>query len=200
MVDSLKIEPASRLNGTIDIPGDKSISHRSIMFASLANTPVKITNFLEGEDCLSTIDCFRKLGVAITREGDTVTVNGNGMNGLKESREVLNAGNSGTTLRLMMGILSAQPFLTLFEGDASLSKRPMQRIIKPLSQMGAHIRASQGGRTLPLAVLPAKQFHSMDYESPVASAQVKSAILLAGLCSRTPVSVNEPHISRDHSE
>ncbi len=194
------IKPSKQLLGTIDIPGDKSISHRSIMFASLSNTEVTITNFLEGEDCLSTIDCFRKLGVEITRDHDTVKVKGNGLHGLIEPREVLDAGNSGTTLRLMMGILSAQPFFSVFTGDHSLAKRPMGRIIKPLSLMGAQIRARANDRNIPLAIMPTEGLHSLDYESPVASAQVKSAILLAGLCAGTKVSVNEPHISRDHTE
>lgn len=194
------IKPAKKLTGIIDIPGDKSISHRSIMFAGLSNTEVTITNFLEGEDCLSTIDCFRKLGVAITRGDGTVTVKGNGLHGLVESTEVLNAGNSGTTLRLMMGILAAQPFFTVFTGDSSLSKRPMGRVITPLTKMGAQIRARANDRNLPLAIMPSSGLTTLAYESPVASAQVKSSILLAGLCAGIPVSVNEPHISRDHTE
>lgn len=194
------IKPMKKLRGVIDIPGDKSISHRSIMFAGLSNTEVTITNFLEGEDCLSTIDCFRKLGVTIERTDGTVTVKGNGLHGLTEPTEVLDAGNSGTTLRLMMGILSAQPFFSVFTGDASLTKRPMGRIIKPLSLMGAKIRARANDANIPLAILPSEGLHAIDYESPVASAQVKSSILLAGLCAGVPVSVNEPHISRDHTE
>lgn len=196
----LTIKPTKKLRGVIDIPGDKSISHRSIMFAGLSNTEVTITNFLEGEDCLSTIDCFRKLGVAIERTAGTVTVKGNGLHGLTEPTEVLDAGNSGTTLRLMMGILSAQPFFSVFTGDASLTKRPMGRIIKPLGLMGAKIRARANDSNIPLAIMPSEGLHTLDYESPVASAQVKSSILLAGLCAGIPVSVNEPHISRDHTE
>lgn len=196
----LTIKPTKKLCGVIDIPGDKSISHRSIMFAGLSNTEVTITNFLEGEDCLSTIDCFRKLGVAIERTAGTVTVKGNGLHGLTEPTEVLDAGNSGTTLRLMMGILSAQPFFSVFTGDASLTKRPMGRIIKPLGLMGAKIRARANDSNIPLAIMPSEGLHTLDYESPVASAQVKSSILLAGLCAGIPVSVNEPHISRDHTE
>lgn len=196
----LTIKPTKKLRGVIDIPGDKSISHRSIMFAGLSNTEVTITNFLEGEDCLSTIDCFRKLGVAIERTAGTVTVKGNGLHGLTEPTEVLDAGNSGTTLRLMMGILSAQPFFSVFTGDASLTKRPMGRIIKPLGLMGAKIRARANDSNIPLAIMPSEGLRTLDYESPVASAQVKSSILLAGLCAGIPVSVNEPHISRDHTE
>lgn len=196
----LIIKPTKKLRGEIDIPGDKSISHRSIMFAGLSNTEVTITNFLEGEDCLSTIDCFRKLGVAIERTAGTVTVKGNGLHGLTEPTEVMDAGNSGTTLRLMMGILSAQPFFSVFTGDASLTKRPMGRIIKPLGLMGAKIRARANDSNIPLAIMPSEGLCTLDYESPVASAQVKSSILLAGLCAGIPVSVNEPHISRDHTE
>ena len=155
---------------------------------------------MEGEDCLSTIDCFRKLGVTITRGGGTVTVKGNGLHGLVEPLEVLDAGNSGTTLRLMMGIMAAQPFFTVFTGDSSLSKRPMERVILPLSQMGAQIRARANDCNLPLAIMPSDGLTAIAYQSPVASAQVKSAILLAGLCAGVPVSVNEPHISRDHTE
>lgn len=194
------IKPSKKMCGVIDIPGDKSISHRSIMFASLSDTEVTITNFLEGEDCLSTIDCFRKLGVEITRTNGTVRVKGNGLGGLVEPTEVLDAGNSGTTLRLMMGILASQPFFSVFTGDSSLAKRPMGRIIKPLGEMGAQIRARANDRNIPLAIMPSGGLHTLDYESPVASAQVKSAILLAGLCGGVPVSVNEPHISRDHTE
>lgn len=194
------IKSAKNLTGVIEIPGDKSISHRSIMFAALSNTEVTITNFLEGEDCLSTIDCFRKLGTTITRGDGTVTVKGNGLHGLVEPTEVLDAGNSGTTLRLMMGIMAAQPFFTVFSGDSSLSKRPMGRVIQPLTQMGAQIRARANDRNLPLAIMPSDGLKAVAYQSPVASAQVKSAILLAGLCAGVPVSVNEPHISRDHTE
>lgn len=194
------IKPSQKLCGVVDIPGDKSISHRSIMFAGLSNTEVMITNFLEGEDCLSTIDCFRKLGVEITQGQGIVTVKGNGLHGLVEPTEVLDAGNSGTTLRLMMGILAAQPFFSVFTGDRSLAKRPMGRIIKPLGQMGALIRARANNANIPLAIMPTDGLRPIAYESPVASAQVKSAILLAGLCAGIPVSVNEPHISRDHTE
>lgn len=193
---------ARGLRGEISIPGDKSISHRSIMLAGLGNRPVRVTNFLRGQDCLSTAACMRAMGVEIEDSGGTeLIVKGHGLNGLREPEGILDAGNSGTTLRLLMGLLAPQPFFAVFTGDASLSKRPMGRVIKPLSEMGASIAGRGGNSLLPIAVLnPVEQLHGIEYEMPVASAQVKSAILLAGLYAKGDTTVHEPYISRDHTE
>ena len=188
--------------GTIDIPGDKSISHRSVMFAGLGNTPVHIKNFLHAADCLSTVGVMRALGVNVEFLNEKeLIVTGRGLHGLSEPLTVLDAGNSGTTLRLMMGLLSPQPFLSVFSGDASLTRRPMGRIRRPLSTMGARIYGRNENNNLPLTIVPAeKKLHGIHYDSPVASAQIKSAILLAGLYADAPTTVTEPYISRDHTE
>ena len=188
--------------GTIDIPGDKSISHRSVMFAGLGNTPVHIKNFLHAADCLSTVGVMRALGVNVEFLNEKeLIVTGRGLHGLSEPLTVLDAGNSGTTLRLMMGLLSPQPFLSVFSGDASLTRRPMGRIRRPLSTMGARIYGRNENNNLPLTIVPSeKKLHGIHYNSPVASAQVKSAILLAGLYADAPTTVTEPYISRDHTE
>lgn len=188
--------------GTIDIPGDKSISHRSVMFAGLGNTPVHIKNFLHAADCLSTVGVMRALGVNVEFLNEKeLIVTGRGLHGFSEPLTVLDAGNSGTTLRLMMGILSPQPFLSVFSGDASLTRRPMGRIRRPLSTMGARIYGRNENNNLPLTIVPSeKKLHGIHYDSPVASAQVKSAILLAGLYADAPTTVTEPYISRDHTE
>ena len=188
--------------GTIDIPGDKSISHRSVMFAGLGNTPVHIKNFLHAADCLSTVGVMRALGVNVEFLNEKeLIVTGRGLHGLSEPLTVLDAGNSGTTLRLMMGLLSPQPFLSVFSGDASLTRRPMGRIRRPLSTMGARIYGRNENNNLPLTIVPSeKKLHGIHYDSPVASAQVKSAILLAGLYADAPTTVTEPYISRDHTE
>lgn len=190
------------LHGTIEIPGDKSISHRSVMFSALGSTPVHITNFLHAQDCLSTAACMKALGASVEFESETaLTVCGHGLHGLQEASTIIDAGNSGTTLRLMMGILAPQPFLTTFTGDASLYKRPMGRVIKPLSAMGAKIYGRENNTKLPITIVPAEsRLHGMVYESPVASAQVKSAILLAGMYADGPTTVVEPFTSRDHTE
>ena len=188
--------------GTIDIPGDKSISHRSVMFAGLGNTPVHIKNFLHAADCLSTVGVMRALGVNVEFLNEKeLIVTGRGLHGLSEPLTVLDAGNSGTTLRLMMGLLSPQPFLSVFSGDASLTRRPMGRVLRPLSTMGARIYGRNENNNLPLTIVPSeKKLHGIHYDSPVASAQVKSAILLAGLYADAPTTVTEPYISRDHTE
>ena len=188
--------------GELTIPGDKSISHRSVMFAGLGDTPVHIKNFLHAEDCLSTVGMMRALGTAIEflNENELI-VTGKGLHGLSEPMTVLDAGNSGTTLRLMMGLLAPQPFLSVFSGDASLTRRPMGRVLLPLSQMGARIYGRSGNNNLPLTIVPTgEKLHGIHYESPVASAQVKSAILLAGLYGDGPTTVTEPYVSRDHTE
>ena len=188
--------------GAVEIPGDKSISHRSVMFAGLADTPVHIRNFLHAADCLSTVGVMRALGVNIEfRNENELIVTGRGFHGLTEPLTVLDAGNSGTTLRLMMGLLAPQPFLSVFAGDSSLTRRPMGRVHQPLSQMGARIFGRSGNNNLPLTIVPTEEkLHGIHYESPVASAQVKSAILLAGLYADAPTTVTEPYVSRDHTE
>ena len=201
------IRPAGRpFNGEITVPGDKSISHRAVMFGAIAKGTTRIRNFLMGADCLSTIDCFRRLGVQIDVEAASgqVTVHGRGLRGLKGQQEtaasiVLDTGNSGTTTRLISGILAGQDFPSLLSGDASLNTRPMKRIMEPLSQMGARIRSVKGNGCAPLAIEPG-QLHGIHYTTKVASAQVKSAILLAGLYADSPTSVTEPALSRNHTE
>ena len=203
MAEIRTIAPARHgWQGEIDIPGDKSISHRSVMFAGLGNTPVHIRNFLHAEDCLSTVGVMRALGVDVKflNENELI-VTGNGLHGLTEPLTVLDAGNSGTTLRLMMGLLAPQPFLSVFCGDSSLTRRPMGRVLRPLSEMGAQIYGRSGNNNLPLTIVPTEaKLRGIHYKSPVASAQVKSAILLAGLYADAPTTVTEPYVSRDHTE
>lgn len=194
-----RIYPKRNLRGEITVPGDKSISHRSIMFGSIAMGTTVITNFLKGADCLSTIDCFQKLGVEITQKPDTIYVHGTGLRGLSASTEVLDVGNSGTTTRLLAGILAGQPFSSVMSGDESLNRRPMGRIMTPLSQMGARISSVHGDNCAPLRIEPGT-LHGIHYQSPVASAQVKSAVLLAGLYADSETSVTEPALSRNHTE
>ena len=189
----------TRLKGSIKVPGDKSISHRSIMLGSIAKGKTHVSGFLSGADCLSTISCFKAMGVEIEQDGDSVTINGNGMHRLKAPSKTLDCGNSGTTTRLISGILSAQNFTTTLTGDESIRKRPMGRIIKPLSLMGADIKSIGGNDCAPLCITGSK-LHGIDYISPVASAQVKSSILLAGLFADSPTSVTEPYLSRNHTE
>ncbi|MBQ6558769.1 MAG: 3-phosphoshikimate 1-carboxyvinyltransferase [Clostridia bacterium] len=181
--------------GILTVPGDKSISHRAVMLGSLASGTTEITGFLQGADCLSTIDCFRNMGINIDVNGENVTVRGNGLYGLKKPEMTLYTGNSGTTTRLLCGILSAQPFDTEITGDASICKRPMGRVTKPLSLMGARI----DNEYCPLYI-HGTQLHGIDYKMPVASAQVKTAILLAGLYAEGETVVRETEKSRDHTE
>jgi 3-phosphoshikimate 1-carboxyvinyltransferase len=194
-----QLMPIQSLNGTIKVPGDKSISHRAVMFGSIAEGKTTINGFLTGEDCLSTISCFKKLGVNIAQENEHVTVEGNGIAGLRPPSEDLYVGNSGTTIRLMLGILSNTPFTSVLTGDDSIAKRPMNRVTKPLKQMGAEINGKDSGNKVPLQIKggKVKGFH---YNSPIASAQVKSAIILAGLEGEGTTSVTEPLKSRDHTE
>ena len=195
-----QITPVTNLQGEIDIPGDKSISHRSIMFGSIAQGTTEVTHFLEGADCLSTIDCFRKMGIEIEKKDKRILVRGNGLRGLKAPIETLNVGNSGTTTRLISGILSGQNFTTILSGDDSLNSRPMGRIMTPLNSMGAKITSINGNNCAPLKIEPG-QLHSIKYQSPVASAQVKSAVLLAGMYAVDgETSVTEPTLSRNHTE
>ncbi|MBM6644750.1 3-phosphoshikimate 1-carboxyvinyltransferase [Bacillus sp. RIT 809] len=187
------------LNGKIVVPGDKSISHRSVMFGAIAEGTTKVSNFLLGEDCLSTIACFQKLGVQIEQSGNDVTVYGKGLANLQEPKEVLDVGNSGTTIRLMLGILANTPFHSTIIGDASIGKRPMKRVTDPLSKMNAQIDGRENGQYTPLSIRGGK-VKGMHYHSPVASAQVKSAVLLAGLQGEGVTTVTEPMQSRDHTE
>lgn len=194
-----KILPLTQgLRRGIEIPGDKSISHRSIILSSLGASTVEVSNFLAGADCMSTVACMRALGAKIEQAGKNLLITGCG---LHEPENVLDAGNSGTTLRLLMGLLASQKFLTTFTGDDSLRRRPMARVITPLKKAGASIFGRNDNKNLPITILPAeKKLRGITYEMPVASAQVKSALLLAGLYAETPTTVIEPAPSRDHSE
>ncbi|MCI9484777.1 MAG: 3-phosphoshikimate 1-carboxyvinyltransferase [Clostridiaceae bacterium] len=194
----MKLHISSGLRGTVTVPGDKSISHRAVMLGALADGDTHISGFLMGEDCLSTIDCFRKMGVQIDVRDGGVTVHGVGLHGLRAPEGPLYTGNSGTTTRLLSGILAAQPFPVSMTGDASIEQRPMGRIITPLREMGADIRG-RDGKYCPLHIAPAA-LHGVRYEMPVASAQLKSAILLAGLYADGVTEVVEPAPSRDHTE
>ena len=194
------VQPGSRLQGTVQVPGDKSVSHRAVMLAALAEGVTEITGFLTGEDCLCTMRAFQQMGVQIEQLAPThLRVTGVGLHGLKAPPGPLDLGNSGTSMRLMSGLLAAQSFATTLTGDASLSRRPMGRVMTPLAQMGAQIEAQPGGRA-PLNIRPASGLKGIRYASPVASAQVKSALLLAGLYASGRTEVTEPAASRDHTE
>lgn len=188
-----------QLKGEVCVPGDKSISHRSIMFGAIAKGTTEIHGFLQGADCLSTISCFSQMGITIENKGDTVLVHGKGIRGLTKPSGVLDCGNSGTTTRLISGILSGQSFDVTLTGDESIQSRPMKRIIDPLSAMGAHIESVRHNGCAPLHITGAP-LKGIRYVSPVASAQVKSAILLAGLYAEGETRVTEPSLSRNHSE
>lgn len=187
------------LRGEITVPGDKSISHRAVMFGALAKGTTSITNFLKGADCLSTISCFEKMGIKIEQLPSEILIHGKGLHGLNAPETILDAGNSGTTTRLLSGILAGQAFCTTLTGDASIQKRPMTRIITPLSQMGGKIESLSDNGCAPLKITghPLKPIH---YLSPVSSAQVKSCVLLAGMYADGITKVTEPYLSRNHSE
>lgn len=187
------------LSGEITVPGDKSISHRSIMLGSLAKGTTEVTGFLQGADCLSTIACFSKMGVCIENKNDVVLIKGRGLHGLTKPADTLDVGNSGTTTRLMSGILAAQNFSCRVNGDASIQKRPMKRIMTPLEMMGADIKSELENGCAPL-LINGRKLKGIHYDSPVASAQVKSAILFAGLYADGETSVTEPAVSRNHTE
>lgn len=187
------------LNGGIQVPGDKSISHRAVMFGAIAKGKTTVAGFLPGEDCLSTISCFQKMGVSIQQTGDYVEIESAGIDGLQEPKDILDVGNSGTTTRLMLGILATRPFHSVIIGDESIAKRPMGRVTNPLRQMGAVIDGRENGMYTPLSIRGGNTV-GIQYSSPVASAQVKSAILLAGLGSEGVTTVSEPALSRDHTE
>lgn len=192
-----QIKPS--LRGTLNIPGDKSISHRSIMFGAMAKGTTTVDGFLLGDDCLSTISCFRKLGVDIEVDGTHVSIKSKGISNWKEPQDILNTGNSGTTTRLMLGILAGSNVHSVLIGDESIARRPMKRVIGPLLEMGAQITGRSGGQFTPLAV-QGKDLQGIDYQMPVASAQVKSAILLAGLRAKGTTIVRETESTRDHTE
>ncbi|MBT9778427.1 3-phosphoshikimate 1-carboxyvinyltransferase [Clostridium sp. MCC353] len=195
----MKFKKVTGLKGEITVPGDKSISHRSVMFGSIAKGTTEIHNYLQGADCLSTISCFQKMGIDIENKGDTVLVKGKGLHGLKAPSEVLDCGNSGTTTRLISGILAAQDFDVILTGDQSIQKRPMKRIIDPLTMMGARIESVNGNGCAPLKI-SGSPLHGIHYHSKVASAQVKSAVLLAGLYAEGETRLTEPYVSRNHTE
>ena len=196
---NMNITKSAGLRGELVIPGDKSISHRAIMFGALADGTTEITNFLQGADCLSTISCFQAMGVDIENGADRVLIHGAGLHGLKAPEKMLDVGNSGTTTRLISGILAGQPFASTLNGDASIQKRPMKRIMDPLTQMGADIRSLNNNGCAPLEI-HGENLHGISYQSPVASAQVKSCVLLAGLYADGTTSVTEPVLSRNHTE
>ena len=187
------------LRGELAVPGDKSISHRAVMLGALAKGTTSVTNFLKGADCLSTISCFEKMGIEIEQLPSEILIHGKGLHGLNAPETILDAGNSGTTTRLLSGILAGQAFCTTLTGDASIQKRPMTRIITPLSQMGGKIESLSDNGCAPLKITghPLKPIH---YLSPVSSAQVKSCVLLAGMYADGITKVTEPYLSRNHSE
>ncbi len=195
----MEIKKLRSLKGELTVPGDKSISHRAVMFGSLAEGTTKITHFLQGADCLSTISCFQKMGISIQQTKDEVLVHGKGLHGLSAPDELLDVGNSGTTTRLISGILAGQNFSSELNGDASIQARPMNRIITPLTMMGADIKSLRGNGCAPL-LITGKPLKGIHYSSPVSSAQVKSCILLAGLYADEKTSVTEPVLSRNHTE
>ncbi len=199
MPESATIQPESGLRGEISPPGDKSISHRSVMIGAIAEGITEIENFLPGEDCIATIKAFESMGVCIEGVGEgSVKVNGVGLDGLKEPRDVLDMGNSGTSMRLISGVLAGQPFYSVMTGDSSLRGRPMNRVADPLRLMGAKVHGRDGDLA-PLTIIGG-DLKSIDYQTPVASAQIKSCILLAGLFAEGETTVTEPAGSRDHTE
>lgn len=195
----MKFTKSLPLKGELTIPGDKSISHRAVMLGAISQGTTSVTNFLRGADCLSTISCFRKMGIAIEENPTEILIHGKGLHGLSAPETVLDVGNSGTTMRLLSGILAGQDFSSSLTGDASIRKRPMKRVITPLSLMGASIESIPGNGCAPLAIqgMPLTGIH---YQSPVSSAQVKSCVLLAGLYADSTTKVTEPFVSRNHSE
>ena len=195
----MEIKKQQSLKGVLSVPGDKSISHRAVMFGALARGTTRVSHFLEGADCLSTISCFRKMGIDIEKDGEELLIHGRGLRGLNSPREILNAGNSGTTTRLISGILAGQKFISELDGDSSLRSRPMKRIIDPLTAMGADIRSRMDNGCMPLRIA-GRPLHAVHYNSPVASAQVKSCVLLAGMYADGVTSVTEPFLSRNHTE
>lgn len=199
-MDRIVIKPSRGLSGTVRVPGDKSITHRAVILGAIAQGRTEVHGYLSGEDCLATIQAFRAMGIEITEEKNgMLIIHGKGLRGLKEPDDVLNLGNSGTSLRLLTGLLAGQRFFSVLTGDASLRMRPMRRLLEPLKQMGAEIRGRDGGDHAPIAVR-GQDLHGISYELPVASAQLKSAVLLAGLIAHGKTDITEPVLSRDHTE
>ena len=199
-METRTVSPAAGLHGEIIVPGDKSISHRSIMLGSLADGTTVVRGFLHGEDNHATLNAFRSMGVEISEAADGVlSIVGRGLHGLQEPGDVIDCGNSGTTIRLMTGLLAGQRFFSVLTGDRYLRRRPMKRVLNPLATMGARIWGRGGGDLAPLAI-QGSPLHGTSYDSPIASAQVKSALLLGGLYAEGETTVREPHLSRDHSE
>lgn len=196
---SITIQPARALKGELTVPGDKSISHRSIMLGAIANGVTVVRGFLRGEDNMSTMHAFRAMGVKIDDDGETISIHGRGLHGLQEPGDVLDCGNSGTTIRLITGLLSGQSFFSVVTGDQYLRKRPMKRVVEPLTRMGARISGRSQGGLAPLAI-NGGGLRAIEYHSPVSSAQIKSSIMLAGLYAEGSTIVHEPSLSRDHSE
>lgn len=195
-----RLRPGGELGGTLKVPGDKSISHRSVMFGALAEGVTAVSNFLDGEDCLATARAFEMMGARVERNGTNLRVHGVGLQGLRAPSDVIDCGNSGTSMRLMCGILAAQKFDSVMTGDGSLRKRPMKRVMAPLAEMGARIESQGGEGRAPLKILGGQRLRGLAYRSPVASAQVKSCLLLAGLYADGETTVSEPEKSRDHTE
>lgn len=193
------IKPISKLGGEIRVPGDKSISHRGALFGGMAHGETHVTNFLLGQDCLSTLGCLKQLGVSWERKDTEVWLRGEGMESWREPADVLDTGNSGTTFRLMLGALAGSPFTITMNGDESIRTRPMRRVTDPLKQMGAQIMGRQGDNLAPIT-MRGGQLEGRSFKTPVASAQIKSAIILAGLRAKGETSVEEPLLSRDHTE
>jgi len=198
---NMRVRPPKRLGGRVEVPGDKSISHRAALMGAIASGRTEITGFLEGEDCLHTLKALEKLGAAVTRKGPGhYLVDGVGPGGFHEADDIIDCGNSGTMARLLLGVLAGQPFWTFLTGDDSMRSRPMKRVADPLSSMGATFVGREDASRLPLGVRGARPLRALAYVSPVASAQIKTALLLAGLWADGPVSVTEPTRSRDHTE
>src|ERR1700730_6669287 len=197
--EAVAVAPINRLHGEVRVPGDKSISHRAAMLSSLARGESVLENFSSARDCEATLECFRALGVNILKDGSTVVVRGGGPSGLQESEQVLDAQNSGTTMRLLAGILAGQPFATTITGDDSLRTRPMLRVAEPLRLMGAQVQLEANG-CAPLRINGRRPLQAIHYRLPIASAQIKSAVLLAGLATDGTTTVEEPAQTRDHTE
>jgi 3-phosphoshikimate 1-carboxyvinyltransferase len=198
---NVRVTPVRRLGGITSVPGDKSVSHRAALLGALAKGTTEITGFLEGEDCLATLSAVRALGASVARGGPGhYVIDGAGLDGLHEPDDVIDCGNSGTTARLLLGVLAAQPFWSFLTGDRSLRQRPMGRVAAPLRQMGATVIGRLDGTRLPVGIRGERPLRALRYRSPVASAQVKTALLLAGLWADGPVTIEEPARSRDHTE
>jgi 3-phosphoshikimate 1-carboxyvinyltransferase len=199
-MDRIVVKRSRGLSGTIRVPGDKSITHRAVILGSIASGKTKVHGYLRSEDCISTIQAFRAMGVEITeKKNGRLIIRGKGLTGLKEPVDVLNLGNSGTSLRLLTGLLAGQRFFSVLTGDASLKTRPMRRLLEPLKKMGAEIRGRDEGDHAPVAI-QGRELHGIAYSLPVASAQLKSGLLLAGLMASGKTTIDEPVLSRDHTE